>query len=109
VVEKKSQEKQPRKEEPKMDKLEFGVEKAGLEYVNFMRNSFRNWMDGATLMQNQGERLLEVVVKQGQAGYDEGSKILREWVSGSKKASDEFQKTIEANLAKLEDYLSKRA
>jgi len=109
VVEKKSQEKQPRKEEPKMDKLEFGVEKAGLEYVNFMRNSFRNWMDGATLMQNQGERLLEVVVKQGQAGYDEGSKILREWVSGSKKASEEFQKTIEANLAKLEDYLSKRA
>ena len=92
-----------------MDKLEFGVEKAGLEYVNFMRNSLRNWMDGATLMQNQGERLLEVVVKQGQTGYDEGSKILREWVSGSKKASDEFQKTIEANLAKLEDYLSKRA
>ena len=92
-----------------MDKLEFGVEKAGLEYVNFMRNSLRNWMDGATLMQNQGERLMEVVVKQGQAGYDEGSKILREWVSGSKKASDEFQKTIEANLAKLEDYLSKRA
>ena len=92
-----------------MDKAEFGVEKAGLEYVNFMRNSFRTWMDGATLMQNQGERLLEVVVKQGQVGYEEGSKILREWVSGSKKASDEFQKTIEANLSKVEDFLSKRA
>jgi len=92
-----------------MDKPEFGVEKAGLEYVNFMRNSFRTWMDGATLMQNQGETLLGMVLKQGDAGYEEGSKVLREWVSGSKKASDEFQKTIEANLSKVEDFLSKRA
>ena len=92
-----------------MDKADFGMEKAGLEYVNFMMNSFRSWMDSATLMQNQGERLLEAVVKQGQTGYEEGSKILREWVSGSKKASDEFQKTIEGYLVKSEDYLTKRA
>lgn len=109
MVEKKSQEKQPRKEEPKMDKLEFGVEKAGLEYVNFMRNSFRNWMDGAAMLQTQGERLLETALTQGQTRYDEGTKVTREWVASYKKASDEFQKTIEANLAKLEDYLSKRA
>src|SRR4030067_568641 len=72
VQEKKSQAKQPRKEEPTMQKPEFGVEKAGLEYVSFMRDSFRTLMDGVTLMQNQGETLLGMVLKQGDAGYEEG-------------------------------------
>ena len=92
-----------------MDKAEFGVEKAGLEYVSFMRDSFRTLMDGVTLMQNQGERVLEMALKQGQAGYGERSKILQEWVATYKKAGEQFQGTIEANLAKLEEFLSKRA
>jgi hypothetical protein len=98
----------PRKEEPTMQKPEFGVEKVGLEYVNFMRNSFRTWMEGVTLMQNQGERVLEMALRQGQAGYGERSKILQEWVAAYKKAGEQFQGTIEANLAKLEEFLSKK-
>ena len=92
-----------------MQKPDFGVEKAGLEYVSFMRDSFRTLMDGVTLMQNQGEMLLEMVLKQGDAGYDEGSKVLSEWVATYKKASEQFQGTIEANLAKLEEFLPKKA
>ena len=91
-----------------MQKPEFGVEKAGLEYVSFMRDSFRTLMDGVTLMQNQGETLLGMVLKQGDAGYEEGSKVLREWVATYKKASEQFQSTFEANVAKLEEFLPKR-
>ena len=91
-----------------MQKPDFGVEKAGLEYVSFMRDSFRTLMDSVTLMQNQGETLLEMVLKQGDAGYDEGSKVLSEWVATYKKASEQFQGTIEANLAKLEEFLPKK-
>ena len=50
-----------------------------------------------------------MVLKQEDAGYEEGSKVLREWVTTYKKASEQFQGTIEANLAKLEEFLPKKA
>jgi len=91
-----------------MQKQEFGAEKMGLEYVKFMRNSFRTSMESANLMQDQGERLLNLMVKQGEAGYEELSKALGEWADNYKRAREQFQSTVEENLAKLEEFLSRK-
>ncbi len=108
ITQQAKQEKEQIKEGPKVQNPEFGFEKVGLEYINFMRNSFRTWMESIALMQGQGERLLETVLKQGQAGYDEGGKTIREWANNSKRAREQFQGTVEENLAKLEKLLSKK-
>lgn len=91
-----------------MQKQEFGAEKMGLEYVKFMRNAFRTSMESATLMQNQGEKLLELILRQSEAGYEELSKTLGEWADNYKRAREQFQSTVEENLAKLEEFLSKK-
>lgn len=101
-------EKIQRKEEAKMPEQEFGADKVATEYINFMRNSFHTSMDSAKLIQEEGERLLGMLVKQGQAGYEEGSKILNEWTGNYKKASDQFKSNIEASLAKLEELVTKK-
>ena len=102
------QEKEQIKEEKKMQNPEFGFEKVGREYVDFMRNSFRTWMESATLMQDQGTRLLDLILKQGQTGYDETSKTVREWTHNYKKALEQFQNTVEDNFTKIEESLSKK-
>ena len=91
-----------------MQKQEFGAEKMGLEYVKFMRNAFRTSMESATLMQDQGEKLLNLMVKQDEAGYEEWKKALGEWVDNYKRAREQFQSTVEENLTKLEKFLSKK-
>jgi len=102
------QEKERIKEERTVQDPEFGFEKVGLEYINFMRNSFRTWMESATLVQDQGTRVLDLILKQGQTGYEETSKTIREWTDSYKKALEQFKKTVEDNFAKMEESLSKK-
>jgi polyhydroxyalkanoate synthesis regulator phasin len=90
-----------------MQKQEFGVERMGLEYLNLMRNAFRASMESATLMQDQGERLLGLAVKQSEVGQEEWKKVIQEWADNYKKAREQFQSTVEENLAKLEGFLKK--
>lgn len=97
-----------RKEETEMPGQEFGAEKVGLEYISFMRNSFRTSMESAKLMQEEGERLLNTLFQQGQVRYEDSAKTLREWTDSYKKASEQFQSNVEANLAKLEELLAKK-
>lgn len=100
--------KERKEEETTMKEQGLGAEKAGLEYVNFMRSSFRTWMESVTLMQDQGERLLDLILKQGVTGYEEGKKALGEWTVNYKKASEQFKSSVEENLTKLEEFLSKK-
>jgi len=97
-----------RKEEVKMPEQGFGADKIAQEYINFMRTSFRTSIENTKLMQEEGERLLNMLLKQGQVGYEEGSKTLHEWTDNYKKASEQFQSNIESNLAKLEELLTKK-
>jgi len=65
-------------------------------------------MESAALMQDQGERLLDLILKQGETGYEEGKKALGEWTANYKKASEQFKSSVEENLTKLEEFLSKK-
>ena len=98
----------PIEEESTMEKQEFGAAKMGLEYIKFMRNSFRTWMESATLIQGQSERLLNLMVKQSEAGYEEWKNVIREGADNYKKGREQFQSTVEENLAKMEGFLSKK-
>jgi len=100
--------KERKEEETTMKEEGLGAEKVGLEYVNFMRNSFRTWMENVSLMQDQGERLLNLTLKQGETGYEEGKKTFGEWTANYKKASEQFKSSVEENLAKLEEFLSQK-
>jgi uncharacterized protein YnzC (UPF0291/DUF896 family) len=91
-----------------MPEQEFGADKVAMEYINFMRNSFRTSIESTKMMQEEGERLLNMLLKQGQARYEESSKTISEWTDSYKKASEEFQGNIEANLAKLEKLITKK-
>ena len=91
-----------------MEKGQFGDRKIGLEYVDFVRNAFHSWMDNVTSVQVQGEGLLNLALKQNEEDYAEWQKIVRDWVDRSKKARQEYQKIVEDNLAKMEDFLSKQ-
>jgi len=100
--------KERKEEETTMKEQGLGAEKVGLEYVRFMRSSFRTWVESAALMQIQGEKLLDLILKQGVTGYDEGKKALDEWRANYKKAVEQFQSSVEENLTKLEEFLSKK-
>lgn len=97
-----------RKEETEMPEQGFGADKVAMEYINFMRNSFRTSMESAKLMQEEGQRLINTLLQQGQVRYEEGSKTLSEWTDSYNKASEQFQSNVEANLAKLEELLTKK-
>jgi|TARA_Y100000031_G_C8110631_1_gene333320 hypothetical protein len=91
-----------------MDQKQFDTNKALLEYLEFLRNSFRIWMQSTTTVQNLGEMILTSAIEQSEEGYNEWRKILNNWVEDCKKSSQYFQNTIERDLKEMEEFLSSR-
>ena len=91
-----------------MDQQEFDTNKAWLEYLEFLRNSFRIWIQATNIVQNLGETILTSVIDQSEEGYYEWQKIITNWVEDCKKSCQYFQNTIERDLKEMEDFLSSR-
>jgi hypothetical protein len=86
---------------------EFNMEKMGLEYIKFMKNSFLMWMESIATLGKQGEKMLDMMLKQESTASEEWGNIIREWTNNFKKAREQFQSTVEENLTKLENFLTK--
>jgi hypothetical protein len=77
------------------------------EMLKMMKASWETYFQMLETVQEQSEKMLELVVNQGEALHSEAKTALRQWLDNAKKTQAEYRKVMEENLKKLEGYFSK--
>lgn len=75
------------------------------EMFKLWKASWESYAKSVRGMSDQGEKMMEMFFTQGDAVKDEARKVYREISANTKTAQENYLKTIEENLAKMEEML----
>jgi polyhydroxyalkanoate synthesis regulator phasin len=77
----------------------------GVDFSKEMFNVMKTIIDGTasmlSMMQNQNERLLNLVVEHSLTTQKEGKKMLDEWVKKARNSNEIYKKLLEENLRRV--------
>jgi polyhydroxyalkanoate synthesis regulator phasin len=75
------------------------------EMLRMVKASWETYFQMLDTMQEQSEKMMELMVSQGEALQSESKNALKQWLDNAKKTQEEYKKVMEENLSKLEGYL----
>ena len=75
------------------------------EMLKMVKASWETYFQMLETVQEQSEKMMELMVSQGEALQSESKNALRQWLDNAKKTQAEYKKVMEENLSKLEGYL----
>jgi hypothetical protein len=59
--------------------------------------------------EEQGDRMLDLMLKQSDTLQDESKKVVRQWVQNAKEVSKTYLDAVEQNVSKIDDILAAKA
>ncbi len=71
------------------------------QMIDFQKTTFDNTFNAMVLLQEQSERMGRTVLQQASWLPEDGKKAIDEWISGFKKARDEFKNVIDDSYNKM--------
>ncbi len=84
------------------------MERRGEEFLNFAKQAFQTTLDAAAKVQQQTQKLVEELIRQGAGAHEGGKGLLADWVEQSRKHMEEFQRAAAEGYRKWEGEVSKR-
>jgi polyhydroxyalkanoate synthesis regulator phasin len=84
------------------------MERKGEEFLNFAKLAFQTTLDAASKVQQQTQKLIEELVRQGAGAHEGGKGLLADWVEQSRKHMEEFQRAAAEGYRKWEGEVTKR-
>lgn len=84
------------------------MERSGQDLMEFAKQAFQATMDAASKVQQQTQKLMEELMRQGAAAQGEGKRLISDWVEQSRRHMDEFQKASAEGYRKWEAEVTKR-
>ncbi len=84
------------------------MERRGEEFLNFAKQAFQSTLDAAAKVQQQTQKLVEELIRQGAGAHEGGKGLLADWVEQSRKHMEEFQRAAAEGYRKWEGEVSKR-
>ncbi len=75
------------------------------EMLKMVKSSWETYFRMLETVQEQSEKMMELMITQGETLHGESKTALRQWVDNAKKTQAEYRKVMEENLEKLEGYL----
>ena len=84
------------------------MEDVRMEMLKMWKTSWEGYVKTLTMMQEQGERMCDLFLNQSDSVRDETQRIIKEGMTTTKEAQNNYVKTVEENVAKMEELLSKK-
>jgi polyhydroxyalkanoate synthesis regulator phasin len=84
------------------------MERKGEEFLSFAKQAFQTTLDAASKVQQQTQKLIEELVRQGAGAHEGGKGLLADWVEQSRKHMEEFQRAAAEGYRKWEGEVTKR-
>jgi polyhydroxyalkanoate synthesis regulator phasin len=93
----KSAAEQPHKEE------DMNGEQVAKQMVGFWKASWETYLKTVRAAEEQGDRMLDLMIKQSDTLQDESKKLVRQWVQNAKEASKTYLEAVEQNVKRIDD------
>jgi polyhydroxyalkanoate synthesis regulator phasin len=79
-----------------------------LEILKGWRSSWESYVKTLTMMQEQGEKMLDLLFTQSDSVREESKKLIKDGLDNAKEAQKSYLDSVEENLKKIEDLLAKK-
>ena len=84
------------------------MERSTQDLMEFAKQAFQATLDAASKVQQQTQKLMEELVRQGTAAQGEGKRLMSDWIEQSKRHMEDFQKAATEGYRKWEGEVTKR-
>lgn len=75
------------------------------QILRMWKNSWETYLRSLKATEEQGDRMLELMLEQSDAFREETRRLIKEWVNNYKKVSKGYMDAVEQNVKKIEDML----
>jgi len=72
--------------------------------LQLMKSNLETYFQTQQMLQEQGEKMLDMLITQSDSIQAEGKNLLKKWLVNAKKASAEYRKVMEESLKKSEEF-----
>jgi hypothetical protein len=79
-----------------------------MDMLKLWKSSWESYVKTLATMQEQGEKMLDLLFTQSESLQEETKKLVKEWMVNAKDAQKSYLQTVEENLKKIEEALSKK-
>jgi hypothetical protein len=77
------------------------------EMLKMWKSSWGTYVKNLSMMQEQGEKMLEMLFAQSESTHDETKKVIKQAIENAKDAQSSYFQAVEENLKKIEEALGK--
>ena len=84
------------------------MEDVRIEMLKAWRSSWESSVKTLTMMQEQGEKMLELLYSQSETAKEETKKLIKEGMIKAQEAQKSYFQAVEENLATIEELLTKK-
>ena len=75
------------------------------EMARMVKSSWETYFQMLETVQEQSEKMMEMMMNQGETLQSESKTALRQWLDNAKKTQAEYKKVMEENIEKLDGYI----
>jgi hypothetical protein len=78
------------------------------QILGLWKASWETYLKTVKAAEEQGDRMLDLMLKQSDALHDEGRKLVRQWVDNAKEISKTHLSAIEQNVRRIDEIFGER-
>ena len=78
------------------------------QMMKLWRSSWETYVKTLSMMQEQGDKMLDLLFTQSGTAQEETRKLMKDWVANIKEAQKTYIQTVEENLKRIEDQFGKK-
>lgn len=75
------------------------------QILGMWKGSWGTYVKTLKAAEEQGDRMLDLMLQQSDTFQEDAKKLVREWVSNSKKTTKSYLDAVEQNVKKIEEML----
>lgn len=77
------------------------------QMIRVWRSSWETYVRTLSTMQEQGDKMLELLFTQSETMQEETKKLVKDWVANIKEAQKTYIEAVEENLKRIEQQFAK--
>lgn len=81
-------------------------EQATKQMLDLWKSSWETYLKTVKAAEEQGDRMLDLMLRQSDTMQDEAKKMVRQWVQNAKEVSKTYLDAVEQNVGKIDDFLA---
>jgi len=76
--------------------------------MKLWRSSWETYVRTLSMMQEQGDKMLDLLFTQSGTAQEDTRKLMKEWTANIKEAQKTYIQTVEENLKRIEDQFGEK-